>query len=151
MRSESVSGFYEPPPGFASPFRDRLLHPHWDLIQRALGRPVPGILRELYGEPDAVLRGHFRVRPPGGGETRWLDLFFPMDEEALRPYGRVLPAGAIAFADNEHGDPYFFVPDATGYGDGPVYLQVQEEGKELTELVAPSLSEFLGWQRDSTY
>ena len=35
-----MSGFYEPPPAFGSPFRSRLLNPKWELIAAHLGRPV---------------------------------------------------------------------------------------------------------------
>ncbi len=51
-----MSGYYEPPPAFSSPYRDRLLSPKWDLIAERLGRPAPGILRELYAHPEQVLR-----------------------------------------------------------------------------------------------
>ena len=143
-----MSGFYEPPPRAASEFRERIYHPKWDTIQAALGRPVPGILRELYGAPDALLRSHFYLVAPDGTRRAWLDLFLPMDSEALSPYGRKLPPGALAFADDEHGDPYFFVPDASAYGDGPVFVAGPAHGPEEMELVAGSLSEFLSWPRD---
>ena len=32
-----MSGFYEPPPAFTSPYRARLRAPRWDLIARHLG------------------------------------------------------------------------------------------------------------------
>jgi hypothetical protein len=146
-----VSGFYEPAPGGGSPFRERLLHPRWDLIEAALGRVTPGILRELYGEPTNVLRAHFRITPPDRKDPLWLDLFLPLDEEALRPYELTLPAGAIAFADDEHGDPYFYVPDATAYGDGPVYLLQHHQGGDVIVEVGPSLAAFLRWPRSHTY
>jgi len=142
-----MSGYYEPPPAFGSPYRDRLLNPKWELIAERLGRPVPGILRELYAHPEQVLRSHFRIYPPNGGAELWLDLFFPMDEEALEPYGLRLPSGAVAFADDEHGDPYFYLPDATPVGDGPVYLMQQQGDAGAVVPVAPSLSTFLGWER----
>jgi hypothetical protein len=142
-----MSGFYEPPPAFTSPFRDRLRHPKWDLIAERLGRPAPGILQELYGRQDLVLRSHFCISPPDGGAELWLDLFFPMDEEALAPYGLSLPPGTLAFADDEHGDPYFYVPDATPVGDGPVYLMQRHRGGETVLPVAPSLAAFLEWER----
>ncbi len=146
-----MSGFYEPSPTSTSPFRDRLFHPQWATIERALGRPVPGILRELYGTPEALLRGHFYLDQPGGARRVWLDLFLPLDEEALRPYGKLLPAGAIAFADDEHGDPYFFVPDTTVYGDGPVYLLGLKEGRDDILPVAGSLADFLHWPRHTVH
>lgn len=142
-----MSGLYHPPPDASSPFRDRLLHPRWEAIESALGRPVPGVLRELYGVPEALLRGHFYLAPPDGGARAWVDLFLPMDEEALRPYGLTLPAGAIAFADDEHGDPYYFVPDSSEYGDGPVYLLDRRQTRASPEPVAASLAEFLRWSR----
>ncbi len=80
-----------------------------------------------------------------------MDLFLPMDEEALRPYGLALPAGAVAFADDEHGDPYFFLPDASEYGDGPVYLLDHQNGRPGADPLAPSLAEFLRWPRESRH
>ena len=142
-----MSGFYEPPPAFGSPFRDRLLHPKWDLIAGRLGRPAPEILQQLYDRQELVLRSHFRISPPDGRAELWLDLFLPMDEEALEPDGLRLPPGALAFADDEHGDPYFYVPDATAAGDGPVFLLQRAGGSETVVAVAPLLSGFLEWER----
>jgi len=146
-KEAAMSGFYEPPPRATSPFHERLLHPRWTTIEDALGRPVPGILRELYGDPETLLRGHFYLDQPGGETRAWLDLFFPLDEEALLPYGRNLPAGAVAFADDEHGDPYFFIPDRSDFGDGPVYLLMRDQGQDTMRPIAPSLAEFLKWPR----
>lgn len=142
-----MSGLYHPPPESSSPFRERLLHPRWEAIESALGRPAPGVLRELYGAPEELLRGHFYLAPPDGGTRAWVDLFLPMDEEALRPYGIALPPGAVAFADDEHGDPYFFVPDASEYGDGPVFTLDHQNGRVAPEPVARSLAEFVRWPR----
>jgi hypothetical protein len=140
-----MSGFYEPPPSFGSPFRARLLNPKWDVIAAQLGRPVPPVLQALYEPADGVLRSHFRVFPPDGASELWLDLFLPMDEEAVAPDGERLPPGVVAFADDEHGDPYVFVPDDSG--DGPVFLRRQANGEPTLVLVAPALSEFLAWER----
>lgn len=142
-----MSGFYEPPPAFSSPYRARLGSPKWDLIRRQLGRPVPPILHALYDAPEAVLRSHFRLFPPDGGPVRWLDLFLPMDEEAVAPDGVPLPPGAVAFADDEHGDHYVFVPDASPEGDGPVYLRPHDQPEHPLLPVAPLLSTFLAWER----
>ena len=90
-----MSGFYEPPPSASSEFRERLFNPKWALIEAALGRPVPGVLRELYAAPDVLMRSHFYCTSPDGTRRVWVDLFLPMDEEALRPYGQTLPAGAV--------------------------------------------------------
>jgi hypothetical protein len=143
-----MSGFYEPPPRAASEFRERIYHPRWETIQSALGRPVPEILRQLYSAPDALLRSHFYLVAPDGTRRMWLDLFLPMDDEALRPYGRSLPPGAVAFADDEHGDPYYFLPDGSVYGDGPVFVRGPAHGPDGEEQVAGSLAEFLSWSRD---
>ena len=142
-----MSGLYHPPPDASSPFHERLLHPRWADIEAALGRPVPGVLRELHGAPEALLRGHFYLARPDGRARAWVDLFLPMDEEAIRPYGLALPPGALAFADDEHGDPYFFLPDASEYGDGPVFLLDHQKGEPGQEPVAASLAEFLSWPR----
>jgi hypothetical protein len=142
-----MSGYYEPPPNAGSQFRERLFHPKWATIEAALGRAVPGVLRDLYADPEALLRGHFYVTSPDGSRRVWLDLFLPLDDEALRPYGRTLPPGAVAFADDEHGDPYFFIPDPTPYGDGPVYVLGSTHGETGSERVAESLSEMLTWPR----
>jgi hypothetical protein len=142
-----VSGFYEPPPAFGSPYRSRLMHPKWDLIALHLGRPVPPILQALYDPPEDVLRSHFKLFPPDGGPERWLDLFLPMDEEAIAPDGIPLPPGAVAFADDEHGDVYVFVPHPAPESDGPVYLRQRSHSDSVMVPVAPTLSAFLAWDR----
>ena len=142
-----MSGYYEPPPNAGAEFRERLFRPKWATIEAALGRAVPGVLRDLYADPAALLRSHFYVTSPDGSRRVWLDLFLPLDEEALRPYGRMLPAGAVAFADDEHGDPYFFMPGPTPYGDGPVYVLGSSEGGTSMDRVAESLAEMLTWPR----
>ena len=142
-----MSGYYEPPPDAGSQFRERLFHPKWETIEAALGRAVPGVLRDLYADPEALLRGHFYLTSPDGSRRVWVDLFLPLDDEALRPYGRRLPAGAVAFADDEHGDPYFFIPDPTPYGDGPVYVLGASHEETDLQRVAESLSEMLTWPR----
>jgi len=140
-----MSGFYEPPPTFGSPFRARLLNPKWDVIAAQLGRPIPPVLQSLYEPADGVLRSHFRVFPPDGASELWLDLFLPMDEEAVAPDGQRLPRGVIAFADDEHGDPYVFVPNDSG--DGPVFVRRRANGEPTLVPVAPALSAFLAWER----
>jgi hypothetical protein len=54
----------------------------------------------------------------------------------------------VAFADDEHGDPYYFLPDASDYGDGPVFVRGPTHGPAGEEQVAASLAEFLSWARD---
>jgi hypothetical protein len=105
------------------------------------------VLRALYAKPDGVLASHFRVFLPEGQGELWLDLFLPMDEEAVAPDGIRLPAGAVAFADDEHGDPYVFVPEDGPDDDGPVFLRRQDPEGEVMVLIAPALSAFLGWER----
>ena len=144
-----MSGFYEPPPSASSQFRERLFNPKWAIIEAALGRPVPGVLRDLYAAPDVLMRSHFYCTSPDGTRRVWVDLFLPMDDEALRPYGQTLPPGGIAFADDEHGVSYFFIPDATPYGDGPVYVMGPSHGTTGVERVADSLAEMLAWRRAS--
>ena len=146
-----MSGFYEPPPAFTSPYRTRLRSPKWDLIGRQLGREVPSILHSLYDAPETVLRSHFRLFPPDGAPERWLDLFLPMDEEAVAPDGVPLPHGAVAFADDEHGDHYVFVPGASPEGDGPVYLRPHGRPGDALLPVARSLSTFLAWERRQSH
>ena len=108
---------------------------------------MPGVLRDLYAVPERLLRSHFYLTSPDGTRRAWVDLFLPLDEEALRPYGRTLPPGAVAFADDEHGDPYFFVPDASPYGDGPVYVLGPSHGATGVDRVADSLADMLTWSR----
>ena len=146
-----MSGFDEPPPAFTSPYRSRLHRPKWELIGAQLGRPVPEILHSLYDAPDAVMRSHFRLFPPDGGPERWLDLFLPMDEEAIAPDGVPLPPGAVAFADDEHGDHYVFIPDATPEGDGPVFLRAHARADAAMAPVAARLSAFLTWERRQSH
>ena len=107
---------------------------------------APGSPRALRRAGE-VLRSHFKVFPPDDAPPRWLDHFLPMDEEAIAPDGVRLSPGMVGFADDEHGDPYVFVPDATPDGDGPVYLRQHRQGVDTLVPVAPALSTFLAWER----
>jgi hypothetical protein len=151
MEGMLMSGFYEPPPNAGSHFRARLFNPKWAIIEAALGRPVPGVLRELYAAPESLLHSHFYCNSPDGTRRAWVDLFLPLDDEALRPYGHTLPPGGVAFADDEHGDPYFFIPDASAYGDGPVYVMGPSHGSNGVEQVADSLADMLSWPRSHNH
>jgi hypothetical protein len=59
----------------------------------------------------------------------------------------------VAFADDEHGDPYVLVPDASPEGDGPVYLRPHQEGRPPTIEPPPMLpvAAFLAWERRQSH
>lgn len=131
--------------------RLRLEHPRWADVERALGCPVPGILRELYGNRDLLHTCGFLVFDPAQREaeeeTWFVNEFIPANPTPHQSYAEAIPRGAFAFATNEFGDPYYFVPGPSADGDGPVFVVYREGGD--TEPVAPSLRAFLGWPRRS--
>jgi hypothetical protein len=129
--------------------RRRLEYPRWAEVERTLGRPVPVILRELYGNRELVHGCGFLVFDPTSGEaeeeTWFVNEFLPANPAPHPSYAGAIPPGAFAFATNEFGDPYYFVPGPATDGDGPVFIVYHDGGD--TERVAPSLRAFLGWRR----
>ena len=71
--------------------------------------------------------------------------FIPADEEALFPELVSIPAGAFAFARNAFGDPFYVQLGERPDGDGRVYVHYHDG--DDTELVAPTLRDFLDWRR----
>jgi len=130
-------------------YNARLRAPRWDLVEAALRRPVPAVLRALYADQALVTSGDLLVLDParaGGREMAWnVNQFTPADEEALAPELESIPPGAFAFATNEFGDPFYVQLGELPDGDGRVFVHYHDGGD--TELVAPSLHTFLAWPR----
>jgi hypothetical protein len=69
-------------------YRQRLLSPRWDVVEAALGRPVPAVLRELYADHDLVTSNDLLVFDPTRSEADVclnVNQFIPADESALAP------------------------------------------------------------------
>ena len=129
----------------------RLRTPRWAVVEAALGRPVPAVLRELYADQTLVTSGDLLVLDParaGGRKAAWnINQFTPADEEALSPELESIPPGAFAFATNEFGDPFYIRLGELPDGDGRVFVH-HHDGDD-TELVAPSLRTILSWPREA--
>jgi len=127
----------------------RLHAPRWNEVEAGLGRPVPDVLRALYADRDLVARTDLLVSDPDrggdGGDTWWIGRFVVADKGALVGELESIPPGTFSFATNESGDPYYVCLGELPDGDGPV--KVHYHDGDDTELVAPSLRSFLGWQR----
>jgi hypothetical protein len=129
-------------------YRQRLLSPRWDVVEAALGRPVPAVLRELYADQALVTSNDLYVFDPARRETDVclnVNQFIPADESALAPDLVSIPPGAFAFATNEFGDPVYVQLGELPDGDGRV--AVHHHDGDDTEVVAPSLRALLGWPR----
>jgi hypothetical protein len=128
----------------------RLLTPQWDVVAGHLKRPVPEVVRSLYANKDLITSFDLLVLPPGVGEDRnagWnVNEFVPADLQSIVMTMETIPYGTLCFATNEYGDPYYVQVGAAEDGDGPVYVRYHDGGD--TELVAPSLKEFLSWNRE---
>ena len=129
----------------------RLRAPRSEVVETALGRSVPAVLRELYADEALVTSGDLLVFDPGrtgDGEAAWnINQFTPADEEAIHPELESIPDGAFSFASNEFGDPFYVRLGELPDGDGRVFVHYHDGGD--TEEVAPSLRVFLSWPRES--
>jgi hypothetical protein len=131
-------------------FRIRMQNPQWDVLEAALGHPVPSILRELYSDQALLTSDDLLIFDPARADDRstaWnVNQFYPADAEALTPQLESIPSGAFSFASNEFGDPFYAQLGELPDGDGRVYVHYHDGGD--TELVAPSLRTFLSWRRE---
>jgi len=129
-------------------YRQRLLSPRWDVVEVALGRPVPAVLRELYADQALVTSDDLLVFDPARSEAEVclnVNQFIPADESALAPDLVGIPPGAFAFATNEFGDPIYVKLGELPDGDGRIVVH-HHDGDD-TEEVAPSLRALLSWPR----
>lgn len=127
----------------------RLLAPQWETVEARLGHPVPAVLRALYADRALLTSGDMLILDPAKGSdpyAAWnVNEFIPADEEGLFPGLVSIPAGAFAFARNGFGDPFYVQLGELPDGDGRVYVHYHDG--DDTELVAPTLRDFLGWRR----
>jgi hypothetical protein len=77
----------------------RLLNPDWACVERCLGRPVPGALRDLYADAAFITRR----------DMRWSDecaisSFEPLDAQAMAAAKEWLGFAAVAIATTDLGD-----------------------------------------------
>ena len=130
--------------------RARMRNPQWDVVEAALGHPVPSVLRELYSDQELVMSDDLLIFDPSRGDdpdSAWnLNQFNPAGAEALTPQLESIPRGSFSFATNQFGDPFYVQLGELPDGDGQVFVHYHDGGD--VELVAPSLRSFLSWQRE---
>jgi hypothetical protein len=128
----------------------RMRNPQWDVVEAALGHPVPSVLRDLYSDHELVMSDDLLIFDPSRGDdpnTAWnVNQFNPADAEALTPALESIPRGSFSFATNEFGDPFYVQLGELPDGDGQVFVHYHDGGD--IELVAPSLRSFLTWRRE---
>ena len=124
--------------------------PQWDVVEAALGHPVPSVLRDLYADQELVMSDDLLIFDPSRGDDRntaWnVNQFNPPDAAALTPQLESIPRGSFSFATNEFGDPFYVQLGELPDGDGRVFVHYHDGGD--VELVAPSLRSFLSWRRE---
>jgi hypothetical protein len=105
----------------------RLRHPEWPAIERALGRRVPNVLKALYADSQWLTGAEFRVISPFVPAERIEDhmrvALIPATAESLATLDAI-SVDVFQFATDEFGNPYgvqlFEQPD----GDGAVFLHI---------------------------
>jgi SMI1 / KNR4 family (SUKH-1) len=126
----------------------RLRRPEWPAIERALGRRVPNVLKDLYADSQWLTGEEFRVISPFAPAERIEDhtrvALSPATTESLATL-EAISVDVFQFATDEFGNPYgvqlFEQPD----GDGAVFLHMLD-GDEVIRI-ADSLADFLSWPR----
>ena len=125
-------------------FRERLANPDFGALEQHYGCTLPIPLKQLYTNSEELSRGEFEVVPPHGrtpDDAPYVAFYNPADAESLTHTFHDGDA-YFAFADDGCGNTYLIDPRGT---DPPVLFHDHETGE--IEAVAPSLSEFMKWER----
>jgi hypothetical protein len=126
----------------------QLRQPEWPAIERALGRPVPAVLKKLYEDPEWMSGEEFRVINPyesvDPNDNFSRIALTPATPESLARLESI-DVNVFEFATDEFGNPYgvalFEQPD----GDGAVYLHMLDGDAVLR--IADSLADLRRWPR----
>ena len=129
-------------------FIRRLHHPEWPAIERALGRGVPRVLRDLYNDSEWLTGNEFRVISPFEDRETVEDhpraRLSPATPESLARLESI-SVDVFQFATDEFGNPYgvqlFEEPDR----DGAVFLHMLDG--DTVFRIADSLADLLSWPK----
>jgi hypothetical protein len=150
-----MSGLYHPPPDASSPFRERLLHPRWAALEAALGRPVPGVLRDLTDHqraspganrsppawPSSSAGPASIITNPPNDSMITLDALGAWEDRLLRELGR--PRGSLEDRDSELTRSGLYAEYAAVFGG---YADLARDAMEPAErLEALKRAVFLTW------
>jgi len=131
-------------------YRNRLLNPQAEAVERELGKKLPERLLRLYADRSEIQSGGFEVKTPNKRRPNsWpVYCFEPLDVEALNdaPYEEELGAG-FCFATTGGKGWYWVAAGDTRVADSPVIFLDYDGGRRHGEKVAESLDEFLAWPR----
>ena len=131
-------------------YRNRLLNPQAEAVERELGKKLPKRLMQLYADRSGIQSGGFEVQSPEGRKAnRWpVYCFEPLDVEALNdaPYEEELGAG-FCFATTGGKSWYWVAASEAREQDSPVIFLDYDGGGRHGDKVAESLDEFLAWPR----
>jgi hypothetical protein len=126
---------------------ERLRRPEWPAIERAIGRPVPKVLRDLYEDPEWLSGQEFRVISPflaAESEEHARVTLSPATADSLATLGSI-SVDVFQFATDEFGNPYGVQLFEASDGDGAVFLHMLDG--DCVERIADSLAEFRRWPR----
>jgi len=127
-------------------YRNRLLNPQAEMVERELGKMLPERLLRMYADRSGIQSGGFEVEGPG---RDWpVYCFEPLDIEALNdaPYEDEMGAG-FCFATTRRACWYWIAASEVRTEDSPVIFLDYDGGKRHGDKVAESLDEFLAWPR----
>ena len=131
-------------------FRRRLRQPEWPAIERALGRPVPSVLKRLYEDPAWNGGDEYRVISPyekvGTIEEHASIALSPATVDSLVRLDSI-DVDVFQFATDEFGNPYGVQLFERLDGDGAVFLHMLDGDSVFR--IADSLADLLGWPQQS--
>ena len=127
-------------------YRERLLNPRWDELQKHFGHTLPEPLKNLYEQTALITRQDMVFRESAGKEWHVAE-FCPADKETIDQLWPDLKKSKIfPFAFDSFGDCYYVDLASKESNRCPV-MYYHHDGSDV-ELVSESLEEFLGWNRD---
>lgn len=132
-----------------SKFRERLLQPQWNELERRFGFAMPQSLHALYSDHSTLLRRSFYIVPPEStteSDHHFVERFEPADVQTLETW---FPVGEnrFPFASDDFGN-YYYVQLDPASEDTPIFFVDHDSGDILP--VADSLDELLRWRTYGT-
>jgi SMI1/KNR4 family protein SUKH-1 len=122
-------------------YRERLLSPRWDELEKYLGRSIPERIKQFYTNTEVIKRHDIRVSN-AKGRTYHVAQFLPADIEALDGiWPDVKVSANFPLATDAFGD-CFYVPLTGDKSEQCPVMYYHHDGSD-SESVSTSLDEFL--------
>jgi hypothetical protein len=132
-------------------FRNRLIHPNAEQVEKGIGALLPRRLVDLYKDHATILTEQLEIRRPDVAAkdgSEWIEAFLPLDLESQK-YTTDLPGqgwgNGFCFATDGQGNFYWTPVNETRQPDAPVFFACHDPHGNVQ--VAASLDVFLSWPR----